>query len=68
MMKLLKIRTWMTPQEAETLCHLLGELQEIICQEYGEEIQQMHRELQRREEKKSQQTDDPPEFNDELPF
>lgn len=67
-MKVLKIRTWMTPQEAETVCHLLGELQEAICQEYGEEIQQMHRERLRQDEKKTQQQNDSPLFNDEIPF
>lgn len=67
-MKVLKIRTWMTPQEAETVCHLLGELQEAICQEYGEEIQQMHRERLRQEEQKTQQQGDSALSDDEFPF
>lgn len=68
MMKILKIRSWMTPQEAETLCHLLSELQDAICQEYGEEIQQMHQDLQRQAEEKRQHQDDSIPFNDEIPF
>lgn len=68
MMRILKIRTWMTPQEAETAYHLLNELHEAICQEYGEEIAEMHRELKRQQEEKDHPPTDPTPFNDEIPF
>lgn len=68
MMRILKIRTWMTPQEAETLCHLLSEIQGTIHQEYGEEIAEMHREIQRQQEEKRQSQPEPTPFNDEIPF
>lgn len=68
MMRVLKIRTWMTLQEAETVCVLLEELREAICQEYGEEIAEMHREIQRQQEEKNGCPDDSTPFNDEIPF
>ena len=68
MMRILKIRTWMTSKEAETLCHLLSEIQEIIHQEYGEEIAEMHREIQRQQEEKRHLQPEPTPFNDEIPF
>ena len=67
-MRILKISTWMTPQEAETVCALLDELREAICQEYGEEIAEMHREIQRQQEEKNKRPDDLIPFNDEIPF
>ena len=68
MMRILKIRTWMTPQEAETVCHLFNDLQESIGQEYGEEIAEMHRQIQHQQEEKDHPQSDPTSFNDEIAF
>lgn len=58
----------MTPQEAETVCHLLGELQAAICQEYGEEIAEVHRKIKRQQKEKNSRQEDPTPFNDKIPF
>ena len=68
MMKILKIRTWMTPEEAEVLWQLLSQLQESIGEEYGEAITDMHREIQRQQEEKHHCEPEPPPFDDEIPF
>lgn len=63
-MKIVKITTHWTTNQAESIYLLLDELQSIIWQSYGEDIVAMHQEMAREQQK--MQEDD--EFNDELPF
>lgn len=63
-MRILKITTHWTTEEAACLYDLLAELQAIIWEHYGDDITQMHHQM----------TDEPQELdgeetlNDEIPF
>ena len=63
-MKILKITTHWTPQEADAVYQFLDEFKEALWQQYGEDIVQMHKTIQ------DEWTDDheDSEFNDEIPF
>lgn len=63
-MKILKIPTWWTPAEADSIYQLLDKLQTEVWQAYGKEIQNMYHE-QHRNQMLNEQED---EFNDEIPF
>lgn len=63
-MKLLKMTTHWTPEEADCVYQFLDDFKEALWQSYGEEIVQMHKiindELQEDHENR--------DFNDEIPF
>lgn len=61
-MKCLKITTHWTTEEADCIYQLLGELQEVIWQNYGEDIYHMH-EIIREEQLKREEA-----FYDEITF
>lgn len=68
-MKTHRFRSYWHPLEAENVCNFLDDLKQIIWQEYGDEIEQIHHELQLREEEISkQQEDDDEGFDDDIPF
>lgn len=62
-MKILKITTYWSPEEADCIYQLLDELKEVIWAAYGEDILKMHQEI--RDEKTEAQSED---FNDEIQF
>lgn len=44
-MKILKITTYWSPEEADCIYQLLDELKEVIWEAYGEEILKMYQEM-----------------------
>lgn len=68
MMKVLKLRTYWDAGEAETISSFLEELRMAILMEYGDEIRQMHLELQREQKDAKPHQDIPDGFEDDLPF
>lgn len=44
-MKILKITTYWSPEEADCIYQLLDELKEVIWEAYGEEIVKMYQEM-----------------------
>jgi hypothetical protein len=62
-MKILKITTYWSAEEADCIYQLLDELKEAVWAAYGEEILKMHQEI--RDEKAEAQCED---FNDEIQF
>ncbi len=61
-MKTLKITTHWTVEEADCVYQLLGVLQSAIWEEYGDDIEQMHRAIWA-EQKEREKT-----FFDDIPF
>ncbi len=61
-MKILKITTYWTAEEADCIYQLLSELQSALWQSYGEDIQHMH-DMIREEQLESEEA-----FTDEIPF
>lgn len=66
-MKIMKIATYWTTEQAENIYMLLDELKTAIWQSYGEDIVEMHREIASEQEKETE-NDACDEFDDELPF
>ena len=65
-MKILKITTYWTPEEADCIFNLLGELQAMIWESYGDDITHMYRQVgeeQQNIKRKGEET-----FNAEIPF
>ena len=62
-MKILKITTYWSAEEADCIYQLLDELKEAVWAAYGEEILQMYQEM--RDEKAEKQDND---FNDDIEF
>lgn len=62
-MKILKITTYWSPEEADCIYQLLDELKEVIWEAYGEEILKMYQEMN--DEKTKGQCKD---FDDEIQF
>jgi len=63
-MKILRITTHWSAEEAECIYQLLDELKEAIWQSYGEDILEMHK-IRQLEKQASDGLED---FNDETPF
>lgn len=63
-MKILKITTYWTAEEADCVYELLGTLKSAIWQAYGDDIIKMHRDIAM-EQKYDKERD---EFNGELEF
>ena len=63
-MRILKITTHWTTEEADCLYGLLGELQAMIWEHYGDDITQMYQQMN--EEPQKRDVEDT--FNDEIPF
>ena len=63
-MKILKITTHWTTEEADCIYELLDALKSAIWQAYGEDIVEMHREIASEQQKKGKGG----EFNDDLEF
>ncbi len=63
-MKILKITTHWSAEEAEGIYQLLDEFKDAIWQGYGEDILEMHETMRI----KKQGSDEYEDFNDELPF
>ena len=61
-MKILRITTHWTTEEAECIYHLLSELQSVIWQNYGEDIDHMY-DLIREEQLEMDEA-----YFDEIPF
>jgi hypothetical protein len=60
-MKVLRIPVYWTAEEADSIYQLLCELKEEVWRLYGEEIGQLHADLQ-------SDTETDTDFNDDLPF
>ncbi|PIE43227.1 MAG: hypothetical protein CSA50_06550 [Gammaproteobacteria bacterium] len=65
-MKILRIPTWWTPEEADCVHQLLDELRAAVWQSDGDEITAMHKAVW--EEEQKHQKDDKSNDNYELPF
>ena len=63
-MKLLRITTHWSAEEAECIYQLLGELKDAIWQSYGEDILEMHKAMQL----EKQDSDELEDFNNEPPL
>ena len=63
-MKILKITTHWSAEEAEGIYQLLDELKDAIWQSYGEDILEMHKTIQLEKQDGGEYWDP----NDELPF
>jgi len=63
-MKILRITTHWSAEEAECVYQLLDEFKEAIWQSYGEDILEMHKKRQL----EKQASDELEDFNDETPF
>jgi hypothetical protein len=63
-MKILKITTHWSAEEAEGIYQLLDEFKDAIWQSYGEDILEMHKTMQL----EKQDSDEHEDFNDETPF
>ncbi len=63
-MKILKITTHWTPEEADCVYQFLDDLKEAIWQRYGEDILDMYKTIQDEQQAEYEECD----FNDEIPF
>lgn len=63
-MKILKITTHWTPEEADCVYQLLDDLKEAIWQRYGEDILDRYKTIQDEQQAEHEECD----FNDEIPF
>lgn len=63
-MKILRITTHWSAEEAESIYQLLDELKDAIWQSYGEDILKMHKTMQLEKQDGGEYRDP----NDELPF
>ena len=63
-MKILKITTHWTPEEADCVYQFLDELKEALWQSYGEDILHMYQTIQDEQQAANEACD----FNDEIPF
>lgn len=63
-MKILRITTHWTPEEADCVYQFLDELKEAIWEHYGEDIVQLYKTLQDEQQAGHEECD----FNDEIPF
>ncbi|MDP2180839.1 MAG: hypothetical protein Q8K19_20285 [Methylicorpusculum sp.] len=63
-MKILKITTHWTPEEADCVYQFLDDLKEAIWQRYGEDILDMYKTIQDEQQAEHEEC----HFNDEIPF
>ena len=63
-MKILKITTHWTPEEADCVFGFLAELQEVVWEHYGDDIVDMHLAIHDQQQKHN--AEEP--LNDEIPF
>ena len=63
-MKILKITTHWTPEEAEAVYQFLDDLKIVLWQNYGEDIVQMHKTIHNEQQAGHGKSS----FNDEIPF
>ena len=65
-MKILKITTHWTTEEADCIFSLLDELQSMIWESYGDDIAQMYQQMGEEQQKIKREGEET--FNDEIPF
>lgn len=65
-MKILTLTTHWTTEEADCIFNLLGELQSLIWESYGDDLAQMYH--QTGEEQQNIELDVEEMYNDEIPF
>ncbi len=63
-MKILKMTTHWTPEEADCVYQFLDDFKDVIWQHYGEDIVQMHKAIHDEWRDDHEESD----FNDEIPF
>lgn len=63
-MRILKIVTYWTPEEADGIYQFMDELKEALWQSYGDDIAKMHHDIH----DKQQLSDAQSGFDDEIPF
>ena len=63
-MKILKITTHWTPEEADGIYQFLDDFKEVLWQSYGEDIVQMHKTIHDEHQAGNEEST----FNDEIPF
>lgn len=63
-MKILKITTHWTPEEADCIYRFLDDVKEALWQQYGDDIVHMYKILH----DEQQAEHEPCDFNDEIPF
>ena len=61
-MKILRITTHWTTEEADCIYQLLGQLQSAIWQSYGDDIEKMHQMIWEAQQERADA------FTDEIPF
>lgn len=65
-MKTLKITTHWTTEEADYIFNVLGELQSMIWESYGDDLAQMYQQMS--EEQQNRELEVEETLNDEIPF
>ena len=65
-MKILKITTHWTTEEADCVFSFLDELQSMIWESYGDDLAQMYQQIG--EEQQNMELEVAETFNDEIPF
>ena len=65
-MKILKITTHWTPEEADCIFSFLDELQSMIWENYGDDLAQMYQQMGEQQQIMEPEAEDM--FNDEIPF
>lgn len=63
-MRIVKIQTYWTPEEADCIYRFLNECKEAVWQSYGDDIIKMHQSIHNEQQTCDAQSD----FDDELPF
>jgi hypothetical protein len=63
-MRVLKITTHWTPEEADCIYQFLDDFKEVLWQSYGENIVQMHKTIHDEQQAGNEEST----FNDEIPF
>lgn len=65
-MKILKITTHWTTEEADCIFNVLGELQSMIWESYGDDLARMYQQMGEEQQKIKLKVEET--FNDEIPF
>jgi hypothetical protein len=67
-MKILKITTHWTPEQADTIYQFLYEFKEVIWQNYSEEIVQSYKNIHEEQQRGDNKQITPDDFDEEIPF
>ena len=65
-MKILKIATHWTPEEADCIFSFLEEIQSMIWESYGDDLAQMYQQMGEEQQKIEQEVEET--LNDDIPF